>query len=258
VTCRRALLEDLEQPDWELPSQGLSLGERDHHLWRIALTPGASCSMRLSSHLDKAERERAGRFHAREDGTRFAVAHGAMREILGGYLGMPPASISFAYGPQGKPVVEGQSDFHFNLSHSQDMALCAVTRLGPIGVDVEYVQEQADLLEVAARFFSAREVADLRSMDVAERTLGFYLCWVCKEAALKQIGCGLSGLGQAPIVHFSPEGPVVLPLSPEPHQGPPPFSTFIHIPAVGYLGAIAFKETDWQPRFVDFSMGSFH
>ncbi len=56
----------------------------------------------------------------------------ALRRILSGYLGCPPDEVRYSYGPQGKPSLIDEGGLEFNMSHSGDLALYAVTR-GPAG-----------------------------------------------------------------------------------------------------------------------------
>lgn len=60
-------------------------------------------------------------------------AHGLAREMLAQKLGLAPEQVRFFYGEYGKPLVSGA---YFNLSHSGDIVLCAVSDV-PVGVDVE-------------------------------------------------------------------------------------------------------------------------
>jgi 4'-phosphopantetheinyl transferase len=74
----------------------------------------------------------------------------------------------------------------FNLSHSGDWALCAVTTAGEVGVDIERVRlrSQAYRLKVARRFFSAHEYHAINS--------AFFSGWTRKEAYIKCHGKGLA------------------------------------------------------------------
>jgi Phosphopantetheinyl transferase len=59
----------------------------------------------------------------------------------------------------GKPAVDGDTVIRFNLSHSGDLALCAITGEREIGVDIEQIRPDLDWESLARRFFSAEEVA---------------------------------------------------------------------------------------------------
>jgi len=79
-----------------------------------------------------------------------------LRAILGNYLATKPADLRFAYSANGKPTVAGEfasTEIHFNLAHTEDLALVAVTRVGALGVDVEGVRPVQNVEDLVARFF---------------------------------------------------------------------------------------------------------
>jgi 4'-phosphopantetheinyl transferase len=82
--------------------------------------------------------------------------------------------------------------FSFNLSHSGDVALCAIARFATVGVDVEAIRESRDLMPIARRFFSFAEQAALQALPSEQQCLAFYQCWSSKEALLKAWGTGLA------------------------------------------------------------------
>ena len=78
------------------------------------------------------------------------------------------------------------------MSHSAELALVAIGRDVEMGVDVESVRAMHDADDIASRFFSAREAAQLRSLPDAVRNEAFFACWTRKEAYLKALGSGLA------------------------------------------------------------------
>jgi len=144
--------------------------------------------------LSKGEQARAARFKFDRDRRLFTVAHAALRSICATYLRTSPRTVEFAEGPYGKPKLASDSgtDLRFNLSHSGELALIAAALKREIGVDLECVRD-FDCDPVAERFFTALEVADLRSLRKPLQRSAFYKCWTSKEAFLKAKGTGLSG-----------------------------------------------------------------
>ena len=49
------------------------------------------------------------------------------------FIDEPPI---FGYSPEGKPFIVDHPNIHFNLSHSGDVAICAVSNQ-PVGIDIE-------------------------------------------------------------------------------------------------------------------------
>ena len=171
------------------------LGVGEAHIWRVTLDhPAAAESMWPM--LSSEERDRVNRFHFPAHGRRYAVAHGMLRWILALYADARPESLTFATGAHGKPDLTSDSRafVHFNLSHSADMALVAVSGTGALGVDVEFWRKNVQHIEIAERFFSEREQRTLRDYegDQLGLTRGFFAGWSRKEAYLKATGHGIS------------------------------------------------------------------
>jgi len=120
------------------------------------------------------------------------AAHSALRQVLAGYLGQPPAAIEIELGGSGKPRLPG-GELQFNLSHSGGLALIAVASDRPVGVDVERVDRARDFLALAERALGQADVAAVRAAAAGDRSGVFYAAWVRHEARLKCLGPGLTG-----------------------------------------------------------------
>ncbi|MDZ4857897.1 MAG: 4'-phosphopantetheinyl transferase superfamily protein [Candidatus Hydrogenedentes bacterium] len=179
---------------WESPQQFPELRAGDVHVWKIPLnqTPAVICA--LSRALASDERERAARFHFEKGRQQYIVSRGALRELLGGYLGESAAAIRFDYSPRGKPGLDTAhaSDIAFNLTHSGALALAAFARGARVGVDIERMRDEFDSQRIADRFFTPEESAALRGADESERLLRFAEQWTRKESFIKARGEGLS------------------------------------------------------------------
>lgn len=173
----------------------LALAADTVHVWRLDLEPEAAARSGLWAVLDADEAARAAAFVFERDRDRFVAAHALLRQILGAYLGAPAADLGFVHGPHGKPALASPwsaSDLRFNLSHSQAVGLCAVTRGHDLGVDVEGIRELDDLEALAERVCSARERAALDRLSGPARRSAFFHVWARKEAFVKALGEGLS------------------------------------------------------------------
>lgn len=220
------------------------------HLWLVDLEPEANEMAELVASLSDDERARAERIRIPGNRNHFIVARGVLRKILGASLSSPPDQLGFVYGVHGKPELRdaGSTGVHFNLSHSSRLALLAINRIYQIGVDIERARPERPLLKIAERFFSAREMQELRTLPVKSLQDGFYSCWTRKEAYLKAIGTGLATPLNAFDVTLRPGDPPALA-----GQRLDPAETCrwrildIEVP-VGYRAAVA---TRWEsPRIV--------
>jgi len=163
------------------------------HVWVANLDPGSAASPTRFAATTAAERERASRFHRRDDGDRFLAAHGALRLLLATYLTCDPLRLRFAVNENGKPYLEDER-LQFNLSHSGDLALIAVAWSRQVGVDVEQVRPMPDLESVAARVCTPGELATLAGLADSQRERAFFAMWTRKEALAKATGEGIGGI----------------------------------------------------------------
>jgi len=181
---------------WLSPPLSLTLIRNEVHVWLVRADKAGLCSVCCAELLTSAERERAARFKFEKDRRLYTVAHAALRSLLAGYLNVAPGGLEFESGRRGKPRLAPtltKDKLEFNLSHSHEVALIAVTREREIGVDVERVTEDFAFAEVAERYFTAGEVSALRALPQDLQRRAFYQCWTSKEAFLKARGVGLSG-----------------------------------------------------------------
>lgn len=144
----------------------------------------------LLQQLTVSEQQSAGRLVSQPARQSYIVSHYALRVLLARALGCALSDVEYQATAQGKPeLVSG--GVQFNLSHSGDRALVAISRAGAVGVDVEHCRSRARLLQLAGRFFAADEVTYVQS--ARDSTHAFYQIWTAKEAYLKALGVGLAG-----------------------------------------------------------------
>jgi len=181
----------MQKNNWTHPPDSLNL-ESDHvDIWRLSLNLLVGSVKLTESTLSADETERVARFHFEVDKNRFLVTHSALRKILGRYLHRDPAELKFSLNQYGKPALVN-SALEFNLSHSGDFALIAVTQRRKIGVDVERIRQGISSHVIAQQYFSKAEVAELQSLPIEQRGSAFFTCWTRKEAYIKAQGLGLS------------------------------------------------------------------
>ena len=182
---------------WEATHSHPELAHQHVHIWRIALDDARNINAHYHT-LSAYEQQRAERFNYRQHGERYAIAHSMLRRILSGYTQQPAASLELITGPHGKPqfassVTASHPEVHFNLSHSANLALVAVSTTGAVGIDVEWWRPRIQHLAVAERFFSVTERQSLLSLKSDDEVAaGFFTAWSRKEAYLKATGFGIS------------------------------------------------------------------
>ena len=114
--------------------------------------------------------------------------------ILGCYLECNPERITFRYSREGKPFLcdDLDSTLYFNVAHSNDWVLYALSPDCEVGADIEVVRKVPDMEAIARRFFSPRECATLFNLSPTEQSEAFLRCWTRKESFIKATGEGLS------------------------------------------------------------------
>lgn len=145
--------------------------------------------------LRPEEIARAERFVFEKDRTLHLLARAMAREALSRISGTDPASWELVAGDHGRPEPAGphpHGPLRFNLSHTEGLVVCAVSRRHDVGVDVESSQRAMPVAEIAGRFFSAGEAAEVAAAPEASRRERFLAIWTLKEAYLKARGFGLS------------------------------------------------------------------
>jgi 4'-phosphopantetheinyl transferase len=173
-----------------------SLAPGDAHIWyRFSESLDDDAVRAEVSQLSPDERVRCQRFLFRRDRRDFAAGHALLRRVLSMYDDVRPDAWTFVVDGHGKPSLVhecGAPPPAFNLSHTHGLVACAVARDAEVGVDVECVDRATDSRVIAARYFSAAELAQLDACPEEERAAQFIELWVLKEAYLKAIGSGLA------------------------------------------------------------------
>lgn len=234
---------------WLRPPAGLALSSNEVHVWRATLDLTASCVQSLQHTLTADELSRAARFYFQKDRQHFIVARGLLRAILSRYLDMEPGQLRFCYSDYGKPSLaptSGQKTLSFNLSHSDGLALYAMTRGRETGIDLEHVRSVAEAEQIAERFFSAQEKAVFRALPASLKHKAFFTCWTRKEAYIKARGEGLSlPLHQFDVSLVPGEPAALLNVRGDP-QEVSRWSLRELIPAPGYVAALVVKGHNWR------------
>jgi 4'-phosphopantetheinyl transferase len=162
-------------------------------VWRGTLSPTQLAALPSHDLLSEDETARMMRFHFDKDRQNFLFCRSMLRILLASYLGNPPAELRFAHSAHGKPSLANSSgSLEFNLSHSNGNFLLAITLGRKVGVDIECLNRDLNVLEIAQRFFSPSERAALETLPTALRHEAFFACWTRKEAFVKALGEGLS------------------------------------------------------------------
>ena len=180
----------------------LTLAGHQAHLWWIrpdAVTDPAGLA-RCRALLTDDEREKTDRFRFARDRQTCFITRVLVRTTLSRYCDIPPAQWRFRTNDHGRPEIDTPpSTLRFNLSHTNGLIVCLVSRGREVGVDVEHLERANRWLDLSERFFAPREAAALRRVTASERATRFLEYWTLKESYVKARGVGLA----IPLTGFS-------------------------------------------------------
>ncbi len=166
------------------------------HAWQVCPQQLASGPLRdrCLRWLSPDERTRYEEFPTESLRHQFLTARALCRTTLSQYASVSPSEWSFDKSLDGKPRIagpDGLQSLRFNLTHTDGLAICLVSRAGDVGIDAEETSSNVDDALIARHFFSISERARCRSLPVHQRRGWFFAQWVVKEAYLKGTGSGL-------------------------------------------------------------------
>jgi 4'-phosphopantetheinyl transferase len=174
-----------------------SLGPTDVHVWyRFTRSLSETAIANARRLLSPDEHTRWKRLVRTEDQRDYIAAHAMMRQALSAYAPVAPTDWAFSTETWGKPQLAGTrhaSTLKFNLSHTRGLVACVVTRGLDVGIDVENINAEMDLLELARQNFSPAEVSALEACSSEVRPARFVEIWTLKEAYVKATGRGITG-----------------------------------------------------------------
>ncbi|GAA4598136.1 4'-phosphopantetheinyl transferase [Actinoplanes octamycinicus] len=190
-------------------------------IWLLAESAVAGLATVLDAELllTEEERRRRDRLVRPDSRLRFLGARMLTRYALSRYAGLPPDRWRFGAGPYGRPEIVGGNRWalDFNVSHTDGLIACVVSRYRRTGVDTERWPARPEAVRLAGKVLTAREQAHLGGLDEGARRRTFSGYWVLKEAYTKALGLGLQRRFDSFEVYDSPAG---VPVLSDPTLGP--------------------------------------
>ncbi len=173
------------------------------HYTSLELLNDKSFTTQVFGWLSSAERKRYKRFVSKQQANQFLLARALVRSQLSKQVpGVLPHEWVFVVDDSGKPRLAGgfsHFNFHFNLSHSEDLVVLALgeglsEELGEglnLGVDVECIHRPVFSMALAKRYFAKTELADLMRLTEQQQVKRIAQLWTLKESLLKASGLGI-------------------------------------------------------------------
>lgn len=186
----------LEKHRWQEPPRKLRIGPGIVHLWRASILQWASELNSFWRLLSYDEKLRAEKINV-DRRNYFIISRAILRLILSRYLQTEASKILFSYGKYKKPALSEEFkeyNLKFNLAHSGDLSVYAISFSDEVGIDLERIHNVNEAEYISNRFFTKEEKAFLIKFSGHDRQLAFFRIWTRKEADAKGKGVGLAGI----------------------------------------------------------------
>jgi 4'-phosphopantetheinyl transferase len=180
---------------WLLDSSSVELGDVEKN---------------YKSLLSAAETKRFAGYSLARSRKQLLLSRALLRHVLAFYVAIEDYDLTS--GSHGRPQLVAKSvgenrqeeslappEISFNISHSRERFVVAVSNAGVVGVDVEYSARQRRVDRLMTRYFSHAEQAALMALPATQRQERFYALWTLKESYIKAKGLGLA----LPLADFS-------------------------------------------------------
>ncbi|TRX22984.1 4'-phosphopantetheinyl transferase superfamily protein [Flavobacterium franklandianum] len=169
-------------------SKEYSLSNDDIIIYALYLPNFNELTNDLINFLTPDERNRAKRYYKEKDQNRFIICRSILKFVLAAQTKLDVTTIYLDYHPNKKPYLASHPLLHFNISHSEDFAVIAISR-NMVGIDIEYVSENFDFIPLLPDIFNDNEISSIQK--AVNKKTAFYTSWTRKEAFVKGLGKGI-------------------------------------------------------------------
>lgn len=177
----------------DMLDEAVELTEKKIHIFLLQLEEHDE--EQLYDYLSNDEKKRADKLKVKLKKKQFIISRSVLRKIISNSLNKSHDEIVFYYTKKNKPFIKDKINnktIEFNVSHSEQCILVAVTLDNRVGVDVEKINAKIEFESLSARFFSNKENELLRSLEASKKLDAFYSIWTRKEAFIKATGEGIA------------------------------------------------------------------
>ncbi|WP_057831034.1 4'-phosphopantetheinyl transferase family protein [Colwellia sp. TT2012] len=174
----------------------LTLANNEIHLWMTKpeeLLGNDELLTTYATLLTSKETAKQQRYKFVKDRHDALITRAFIRDLLSYYADIAPQDWQFEKGEKDKPeIVNCPLPLRFNISHTKNLIICAITLEDDIGCDVENTGRSNDVLAIAERYFSPKESQELFALPLAQQRNRFFDYWTLKESYIKAWGLGLA------------------------------------------------------------------
>ena len=141
--------------------------------------------------LSKSEKNKAHEFQHPDDRLSFTKCRSILRSTLSKWLNCDPNEINIIHRENGKSYLEHSKVIEFNITHTKGLAAIAFSIDSEIGIDVENLNREINLDQVAKKVFTTSEQSLINANNQNDKKKTFFRLWTSKESYLKSTGLGL-------------------------------------------------------------------
>ena len=182
----RVYCQHISPPDWREKEFSQTAFFLD--IWRVPLSLPDHVFEALKGLLTDEESQQANRFIRKEDRIRNILGKGLLRKLLQVYLNKGQPTIHFGKNRFNKPFLIGRDSLHFNISHSRDWVVIALSG-NEVGIDIEAIDSSSAYQDLIHQWFEKSEIKYVQ--ESPDPLLSFFEVWTRKEALLKATGIGI-------------------------------------------------------------------
>ncbi|MBX9807766.1 MAG: 4'-phosphopantetheinyl transferase superfamily protein [Flavobacteriaceae bacterium] len=171
-----------------MPSKDYSLNIDEIVIYTIYLPNFIDLKSDLVKFLNTTELDRTERFHKEIDKGRYIICRSILKFILSAHTKLPVNNIFLDYHFNKKPYLAAHPWLNFNISHSEDFAVIAISK-NKVGIDIEYIAKDFEFTNLLPDVFEENEI--LAIQNAVNKEHAFYTSWTRKEAFVKALGKGI-------------------------------------------------------------------
>ena len=244
-----------ECPQWSAFDDRRPLEQEDIWVCKCEWEKELLALPQLTRFLSHDELAKARRYRFRADHDRHVVLWAGLRLVIGSLVGTSPSTLRFERSQSGKPALSYPvASISFSATHTGVFVVFAISRGGPIGVDIGKVRPEVEAGEIVERFFHPQEREEHRMLPQDLRLAAFFRSWTLKESYLKALGVGLPfGLDRLHVT-VDPRGrPGLAAVEGMPDEQDRWSLTDLPVPG-GYFGALAFQGPGRRIELLDLNL----
>lgn len=160
----------------------------DSIIYKIYLPKYQHLIKHLETFLSAKEYDRATKYYKEGDRNRFIVCRSLLKFVLARHTNSDIKDIILELLPNNKPYLPKDPNIFFNLSHSADYAVLAISK-NPIGIDIEHINLSFSFEKTLQYIFNMDEIEFINNAE--HKAYTFYSLWTRKEAFAKALGTGI-------------------------------------------------------------------